>query len=492
MPITYRNALRFRAGEEGGFYFDMEEGKIVRVFNQYVVVKPSFSPMSMLEDVHGNMYLVLTSESSFDKDVARSVEVLEEEELRGMVLHADNESKAIIIGELKKMPKAGDRVRLRASFFELKSEDPVVTPLGAFDPWANRMSHVTIFAKTGSGKSVMAMYLMLLAIKKGYKIVVLDYHGEYREMYEDLLKMGIRAIYYDVPKVDICKAPPEALAAAFGIVQLLDKAPKMMHYMNRIAELACSSPQEIRSLFEDPVDLIRAITEAIILLPTLEKECATSRLDNSVPKICKVLNYIRSKYSGFEYNLLKDLVDKRDRDSLESLYRYSKTLDEFRGIITIGEDIQLEGYEAVFLNLSLAISHISYAEPIAIHAIRRVAQSPERIVLFVEEAPAFMQDVYIWRFIENLVRQGRKFDKFVVLITQSPFEIMSQTDMIIGNLANIRYIKEVLARTPHMSDALRYILPILPPWHFVYVSSTGLIMPVKILRKVARHSASEI
>jgi len=468
------------------------EGRITRVFNQYVVVKPSFTPMSILEDVHGNTYLVLTSESSFDREVARSMEVLEDEDLKNMVIYADNESKAIIIGELKKMPKAGDRVRLVNSFFELKSDDFVITPFGAFDPWKNRMTHLTIFGRTGSGKSVMAMYLMLLALKKGYRVVVLDYHGEFKEMYKNLLEMGIKAAYYEVPKVDVCKAPPEALAAAFGIIQVLDKAPKMMQYMQRIIELACEAPQEIKSLFSDPVDLIRAITEAIILLPVLDKSCSSSRLDGSVPKICKIQSYIASKYSGFEYNLLKDLVDKRDRDSLESLHRYSKVLEKFRGIITIGEDIRLEDYDIIFINLSLALSHISYAIPIAIYTIQRIVQSSGHIVLFIEEAPALMQDENIKRFIENIVRQGRKFYIFVVIITQSPFEIMSQTDMVIGNLANIRYIKEVLARTPHMSDALRYILPILPPWHFVYVSSTGFIMPVKILKKVARHSASEV
>jgi len=468
------------------------EAKIVRVFNQYIAIRPALPVMSIVETHDGNKYLVITSESSFDREVARSIEALDEEDLKNIVLHADSESKAIAVGGIRRIPKAGEKVRLVGNFFELTSDEPVVTPLGPFDPWPRGMGHVAIHGKTGSGKSVAATHLMLRAREKGYKVVVLDFHGEYREMYEDLSRMGIRAIYYDVPRVNVCKAPPEALAAIFGIIQVLDRAPKMMHYMLRVAELACDAPREIRELFEDPVDLLRALIEAIALLPTLEDGCKNARFGEETPRLCKIYNYIRRKYEGFEYRLLRDLVDKRDKDSIESLHRYSKAAEAFRGIVTIDEDIELEGYDFVYINLSIGLSHISYAVPVAIYVIHRVMQSQERIVLFIEEAPALMQDEYIRRAIENIVRQGRKFGKFVVLITQVPLEIMAQMNLLVGNIANVRYIKEVLVRTPHMSDALRYILPLLPPWHFIYISSTGEILPVKILRKVVRHSASEI
>jgi len=481
------------------------EGTIIHVANRYVVITPSFPPMSILRDDRGNVYLVVSTESAFDRYVVKALDALKdvEADLRGGKINVDlnivpeNMSKAVLIGRVAVYPRAGDRVRLVTTMDELTSDkDVIVTPFGEFDPWAKRMGHVTIFGRSGVGKSLSLLALILRAVQKGFKAVILDFHGEYREAVEDLLKRGYSAVYYDVPKINICKAPPEVLAALFGILPVLDKAPKMYQYMQRIATLACKAPPEIKAMFDSPVDLLRAIAEVIIMLPMLDESCGignkVQKLDAGKPEEpeCRILRYIYDSMRPFEYKLLKNLLKERDRESVESLYRYMEALNAFRDIVSLDEDIVLD-YEIVFVNLSVALSHISYAIPIAIYVIDKVFSSSGRIVLFVEEAPALMQSERIKNALENLVRQGRKFWIFVVLVTQVPLEIMAQTSLLVGNIANQRYIKEVLSRLPHMSDALRYILPLLPPWHFIYISHDGDIIPVKIVRKPAAHSASE-
>jgi len=486
------------------------EGTVIMIKNRYALITPNFKPGSLLRDSHGNIYLVITSESSYERYIVRALDAIkeiEEEMRKGKIdielgILPENTSKAVIIGEIVVHPNAGEKVRLVARLDELTSEeDAVITPFGGFDPWKGRMTHITIFGRTGVGKSVLLLALVLLAVRKGYKAVILDYHGEYKESVGDFIRMGYRVVYHDLPKVNICRTPPEVLAAVFGILPVLDRAPKMMRYMQMIAKLACEAPQEVKEMFEDAVDLIKAIAEAIILVNYLDAECDKPRIDSFAGgkrtddverKMCRLKNYIRERLTPFEYNMLKNLVKDRDRESLESLYRYMAQLDLFRGIISLDEDIALEGYDIVIVNLSIALSQISFAIPIAIHVINKVFTSPEKIVLFVEEAPALMASDYIRASIENLVRQGRKFNKFVVIVTQAPLEVMSQTNLIIGNIANSRYIKEVMSRVPHMSDALRFVLPIIKPWTFIYIDTTGNIVPVKILRKVAKHSASEV
>jgi len=487
------------------------EGTIIAINNRYVVVTPNFKPMSLLRDKHGNTYLVVSSESAYERYMIKTLDAIkeiEDEVKSGKIdvelgILPENTSKAVLVGEIVVYPNAGERVKLIAHMDELTSEGAaVLTPFGQFDPWANRMSHLTIFGRTGVGKSVLLLYLIQLVIRKKFKAVVLDYHGEYKESVEDFVKMGYRVAYYDVPKISLCSnTPPEVLAAVFGILPVLDKAPKMMRYMQLISRLACETPQEIRELFGDTVELLKGIAEAIILINMLDSECDKPRMDSYMNnrrvddaerRMCMLRNHIKSKLTPFEYTMLKNLTKERDRESLESLYRYMSSLDLFRDIITLDEDIMFEGYDIVFVNLSIALSQISFAIPIAIHVINKVFTSAERIVLFVEEAPALMASDYIRLSIENLVRQGRKFNKFVVIVTQSPLEVMAQTGLIVGNIANSRYIKEVLSRVPHMADPLRFVLPILRPWTFVYIDSTGNIVPVRILRKVAKHSASEI
>jgi len=482
------------------------EGTIIHVANRYVVVTPAFPPMSILKDDRGNVYLVVSTESMFDRYVVKALDALRDvaADLQSNKINVDlaimpeNMSKAVLIGRIVVYPRAGDKVYLMTTMDELTSDrDVMVTPFGEFDPWAKRTGHVTIFGRSGVGKSLSLLALILRTVQKGLKAVVLDFHGEYREAVEDFLKRGYKAIYYDVPKINICRAQPEVLAALFGILPVLDKAPKMYQYMQRIAQLACKAPPEIKAMFDSPVDLLRAIAEVIIMLPTLDESCGignrVQKLDVGRPEEpeCRILRYIYDSMRPFEYKLLKNLLKERDRESVESLYRYMEALNAFRDIVSLDEDIVLEGYDIVFVNLSVALSHISYAIPIAIYVIDKVFNSPEKIVLFVEEAPALMQSERIKAAIENLVRQGRKFWKFVVIVTQVPLEIMAQTSLLVGNIANQRYIKEVLSRLPHMSDALRYILPLLPPWHFIYISHDGDIIPVKIVRKPATHSASE-
>jgi len=482
------------------------EGTVIHVVNRYVIVTPAFPPLAILRDRHGNTYLVVSSESAYARYMIKALDAikeLEDEIKAGRVnvelgIAPENTSKAILIGDVTEYPKAGEKVQLVAYMDQLTSDEvAVVTPFGPFDPWRDRMTHLTIFGRTGVGKSVLVLYLILHAVSKGYKAVILDYHGEYREAAEDFAKRGLRVIYYDVPKVNLCRTPPEVLAAIFGILPVLDKAPKMAHYMQLMARLACEAPAEIRQLFDNPVELIKAIAETIILINWLESRCGSkldipSKPDPVQTKLCQVKSYVQNKLTPFEYNLLKDLVKERDRESLESLYRYMSVLNLFKNIVSLNEDVEFEGYDVVIINLSIALSQTSFAIPIAIHVINKVFNSAGRIVLFIEEAPALFASEYIRNAAENIVRQGRKFGIFVVIVTQMPLEIMAQTALVLGNIANARYIKEVQSRVPHMADPLRFVLTILRPWYFVYIDNTGNIIPVRILRKVAKHSASEL
>jgi len=59
--------------------------------------------------------------------------------------------------------------------------------------------HIGIFGSTGSGKSTTASHLAIQAFKKGVNIVILDWHGEYRE----LIPNDINIMFYN--KINILK-----------------------------------------------------------------------------------------------------------------------------------------------------------------------------------------------------------------------------------------------------------------------------------------------
>jgi len=496
------------------------EGVITSVRNNVIKFIPSFPPLTILEDEYKNHYLTVVSHSAIDDEIVeyayasggsveKMMKIIHSEE--GEINVVKDYGVAVLIGAISQFPKAGIKVRYLGSFREIKGSYAVITPFGKYEPFkrniAGRMvfqpRHTLILAMTGMGKSALAstiMYDLLEKKRNGeippeygeLKIVVLDYHGEYEEAAEDFANMGFKVLYLKRPIINLCSAPPETLAAIFGILPVAEKAHKMLHYMHLISQLACNAPPDLKAKYKDPVDLILAIMEVIAILPYFHKICKQGSLvETREGGLCDIHEYIRSSMPPFKYNMYLELLEERDSDSVLSLVRYGAIeLGKYRGMITLGEDVNFGDYDITFVNLSIALSNTSYAIPISIYIISRVMSSPYTVVLFVEEAPALLQNDYIRNAVENTVRQGRKFGKFVFLISQEPLSISAQMELIVGRIASGKYIENVLARVPNMSNALASVLPMLQPWEFIHISDT--VIPLKLTQKVVRHRASEL
>jgi len=497
------------------------EAIITSVKNNVIRFVPSFPPLTILEDEYKNRYLTLVSHSNIDDavveyayasggNVEKMLKIIHGE--GGEISVIKDYGVAVLIGDMAEFPKAGIRVRRLGSFREIKGPYAAVTPFGKYEPFKRHVAGREVFqprqmlllAMTGMGKSALRLSIIYDLLEKkrsgeippeygDLKVVVLDYHNEDEEAAEDFEKLlGTKVLYLKRPFINLCSAPPETLAAIFGILPVADKAHKMLHYMHLISQLACGAPPELKAKYKDPVDLIIAIMEVIALLPYFHKVCKQgSLIESREGGLCDVYEYIKSSMPPFRLNMYLELLEERDADSVLSLVRYGvNELSKYRGMITLGEDINFDDYDIIFVNLSIALSNTSYAIPISIYLISRVMASPYTIILFIEEAPALLQNDYIRNAVENTVRQGRKFGKFVFLVSQEPLGISAQTELIVGRIASSKYIENVLARVPNMSSALASILPMLQPWEFLHIGYT--VIPVKLTQKVVRHRASEL
>jgi len=496
-----------------------DRGVIVYAKNLTVKVIPPYNPLDILVDEAGNYYLVTTSFSAIDEAVveyglASGVDKMLEMLQKGEMRVAKEYSVATVIGDVIQYPRAGLRVKRVGSFEEVTSKYAdkyaIVTPFGKYEPFTKYigghkvfgLSHVFVLAMTGSGKTLLELahiYELLMKKRNGeippeygdVKIVVLDYHGEFKPAEEDFKNMGFDTLYLERPYINLCNSPPDVLAAIFGILPVMERANKMMHYMQLVTQLACSAPEELKSKYEDPVDLIGEIMNVIIHLPFYHKNCREGTLTGGKRyKECIVHEYVK-RMLGEKYDLYLELLEERDADSVLSLARYSfKELEAYRGMITLGQDIPIDKYDATFINLSIALSNSNYAIPIAIYVISRVMASPHTVVLFVEEAPALARHYAILNMLMIVAEQGRKFGKFEFIVSQEPLDMMSNAELIVGRITSDKYIEQVLARSPNMSSVLASLLPILRPWEFLRIGQTTL--PIRLTKKVVRHRASEI
>lgn len=268
------------------------------------------------------------------------------------------------------------------------------------EPKKSRNPHIIIIGDSGSGKSTLAKIIAMESIKKGFDVVILDFHGEYR----DLQESGFKIISSEERGPNILdlygSAPTErALELSFSLANIFSLGPIQ------------------RAL------LLDLLMEAYKIKGIYDEDPTT--WNKNAPTMKDVIFLIRER--------IKHSTKKDEIIRLDSLLKYLSVIEN----IGSNSQFQFEDFEGgVIIDLSRLPSETLqelYSDIFArkIYEYKQRKRDPDRLMLMiVDEAHRVLgKSSYEKKknIFTRLFAESRKHGLGIVMISQNPNDFDQNT-----------------------------------------------------------------
>lgn len=130
-------------------------------------------------------------------------------------------------------------------------------------------------------------------------------------------------------------------------------------------------------------------------------------------------------------------------------------------------------FKSLFATSDAVLATIAYT-------MRKVVETGEKTLLVVEEAPKLMADSIASRNLELFLSQARKFGATVVLVSQTPHDLIQNTRLVVGRVNNSTWAKKLAELAPQMPGEVARLLPQLRRGEFIYLDGRDVV-PLRVV-----------
>jgi Cdc6-like AAA superfamily ATPase len=435
------------------------ENVVIRVINRVVHILGDFRPGSLLETSSGAKLLVVSRRKGFHEKFIELISVVKD---LNESIETVSISKALVVSE--KTPEPGETVRP----YNWPQTPGVYSPEGEVDLLHAKsgIPHLAVIGSTGVGKTTLVKHIVSDAAKRGFRVVVLDAHGEYGELVQ---KLGGVA---GPPRIAICELSDQELLSLTGLIRVQSPI-RMMRYIRYFVDAFCDLAKRIN--IGDIYKALHSCTEAMMMLDKLSPN--QKMLDEQDNLKIEFVSSLINTAGKVTFNALREIV-KRDEERVAATMMYllwaadAAQLQLFNSEMPKITAINLFEAKNIFMTSDVALAVISFI-------LRKLIEMREPSVVVIEEAARLTEDETAKRVIYLALAKARKFGVKLVLVSQKAAEYVQNTRIVAGRIQNVEYAKQIAALAPHMPGEIARLLPQLSVGEFVYIDRD--VMPIRVI-----------
>lgn len=314
-----------------------------------------------------------------------------------------------------------------------------VTPSGPWSISTINPPHLFVVGRTGSGKS-HAIKKIIQNELNNYNVIIFDVHGEY--------DCDRNCINLSPPKIPLLDLPLASFHLLLGLPYNATTQIRYLRYSLKVAKALV----ERRNM--SPLSALIAVLEYFV-----DGECKKT-LDDVESLDCVIQELAFDVLGKGRTFRIKRLAENRDK---ESIYSLLNKLDQLDPEWVIANNTSLNGivrldfsaFRTVTMLDALVVVMIQY---VLEHLLHQDSEKPTYIVIeefhsLVDAAKDERGDSILRRTIVNMLRQGRKFKRYLIIISQEfDATVANNTTLMIGAIGNPRYLKEIAKVVPSLPD----------------------------------------
>lgn len=343
--------------------------------------------------------------------------------------------------------------------------------------------HLAILAQTGAGKSYTAGVLIEELFRKGATIIVIDPHADY--VFMNQRDDGSRVPFAD--RIIIFRNPEST--GRYSEKDVLN----LKEYTIKFSELNDDELFEILEIPERYVKIREVIGEAL-------RELRENMSDYSA-------NDFIDKLREFIDNVNKRKKIKISIEAVRSAFRRAKKLFKLKvfGEYTTSVDEFLNPMQVSVIDLSglndPSMDYIVWRILSDIYNVITTGKFNYPVFIVIEEAHRFVRantKSFSKGIINTIASEGRKFGLFLILISQRPFKIDSDSlsqcnSQIILRISNPKDQEAIITSSERLSERLLKDLPGLNIGEAVIVGEiTRVPVIVKIRKRETKQGGADI
>lgn len=330
--------------------------------------------------------------------------------------------------------------------------------------------HLAIIAQTGAGKSYAAGVLIEELLRKGATVIVVDPHADY---------------------VFLSRAQDNTRYKLAGRVTVFRNPASTGRYRVEDVEALEEYTVKFSDLSEDEVSAIVEVPERF------------TRIRDSIRS---TLVELRGRAEGYSVSDFISRLEEMGGEATAAV-RYARRLLKLKvfGDRTTSIDSLLKPYHVAVIDLS-GLNDVSMdyiASRILREAYEKLSNGEFKypVFIFIEEAHRFIPrsgGSYSKEIVNTIAAEGRKFGLFLVLITQRPCRIDSESlsqcnSQIILRITNPEDQKAIRSSSERLSEELLRDLPGLNTGEAIIVGEvTRVPVMVKVRRRETREGGADI
>ena len=434
------------------------EGVVVEVVNKVAFIEGFYRPGTVLIGERGSKMLVVSRRKAFPPSYVNVLRMAVDEPLEPVAPVAT--ARALVVSD--EVPEPGERVKEVG----WPSGKGILTPDGPANLLGTEVPHLSVIASTGMGKTTLVKMLLRQAAESGYRVVVFDMHNEYCGAVEAV--GGVCT----PPVLPLCDMSDHELMIATGLARISASPIRMMKYIRLMAEGACR-------VAEGNDELAKALETCIEAFAMLDKiSLDQKRLDSgdSSP-FAACAKAVRDAVGAVAFNTIRSVVrEDEDRVGAAGMYlswaaasaRVVKRFDLPKAVA-----FNMLEFKSLFATSDAVLATIAYT-------MRKVVETGEKTLLVVEEAPKLMADSIASRNLELFLSQARKFGATVVLVSQTPHDLIQNTRLVVGRVNNSTWAKKLAELAPQMPGEVARLLPQLRRGEFIYLDGRDVV-PLRVV-----------
>ena len=434
------------------------EGVVVEVVNKVAFIEGFYRPGTVLIGERGSKMLVVSRRKAFPQSYVNVLRMAVDEPLEPVAPVAT--ARALVVSD--EVPEPGERVKEVG----WPSGKGILTPDGPANLLGAEVPHLSVIASTGMGKTTLVKMLVGQAAESGYRVVVFDMHNEYCGAVEAV--GGVCT----PPVLPLCDMSDHELMIATGLARISASPIRMMKYIRLMAEGACR-------VAEGNDELAKALETCIEAFAMLDKiSLDQKRLDSgdSSP-FAACAKAVRDAVGAVAFNTIRSVVrEDEDRVGAAGMYlswaaasaRVVKRFDLPKAVA-----FNMLEFKSLFATSDAVLATIAYT-------MRKVVETGEKTLLVVEEAPKLMADSIASRNLELFLSQARKFGATVVLVSQTPHDLIQNTRLVVGRVNNSTWAKKLAELAPQMPGEVARLLPQLRRGEFIYLDGRDVV-PLRVV-----------
>jgi energy-coupling factor transporter ATP-binding protein EcfA2 len=435
------------------------ENIIIKVTNRVAYILGDFEPGTLLESESGSKLLATGRKRELDQ---RYIEVLKIARELAEAPDVVSVTRALVVSS--SVPRPGEAVKLH----QWPAESPgIYSPEGAINLLEySDMPHLWIAGATGSGKTTLAKMLIQQAVRQGMRVVVFDMHDEYCPAVQQIGGVCTPAV------LPLCDLTDSELLVLTGLARV-GQAIRMMRYLSYFKRAFCKLTQKIN--IDNLTSALQRCADAMLMLDVLRTDTQTlTGGDNIMAEFVKVL---KEEVGNVVFNALKEVV-RKDEERMAAAIMYLLQSLEHADVMLTYELPRIVALKMLDFKSMFNISDVMLAN--ASYVFRKSMELREPTVVVIEEAPRFLQDEVAKRNLALFLSQSRKFKIMVIIVSQTPDELIQNTRLLAGKMPNPAYAKKIAELSPQMPWEVARLLPQLSKGQFIYMDGQRTI-PIRVV-----------